>query len=381
MNSFPARQVLTHLALLDGIGPVTSTTLFERLGDDLATIYDFSQADFMEQFDFSASRAKLLHDGLADFGPLETELALLERHAISALTIADKEYPSLLRSIYAPPPVIFFKGSPLTAHGPSLALVGSRQANAYGKMVIDTFVPELVAHGLSIVSGGALGVDGIAHEACLSCKGSTVVVLGSGLLRPYPHAHKRLFENVCDQGGTLLSVFSQETNALPGNFPARNRIIAGLSWGCLVVQAASKSGALITARFAMDQGREVYAVPGRIDDPLSAGCHALLSQGATPVHTSSDIIRSLAHVPGLKVGELVATDPIKKMLSYKEELPTQPQTVQERIVQACGQGGGSFDELLTSTGLDFTALQEHLLQLEMSGTVRQTFMGTWQVER
>lgn len=375
MKTITARQVLVHLALLDGIGPVTSMALYERLGDGLPSLYHFSVHDIVAQFGISTARAQIICDGLADQRLIDYEWALIERTGISCVTIADAEYPDLLRAIHAPPSVLFFKGKPVHAHGPMVAVVGSRKTNAYGKRVIESLVPAMVHHGCCVASGGALGADGMAHEACMAAGGATVVVLGSGLLRPYPHAHKKLFERVIESGGTVMSCFSQETDPAPGNFPARNRIIAGLSSGCLVVQAASKSGALITARFALDYGREVCAVPGPIDDPLSAGCHALISQGATLIHQAEDLHEVLEKIPGIAVVPQCLPNDGRVIAQTEKKLSSAEQT----IIDQCARGCGSFDELLLATGLDFVALQEYLLQLEISGQLRQTFMGTWQV--
>ena len=164
-------------------------------------------------------------------------------------------------------------------------------------MRVTSFIPELVHNGCSIVSGGALGIDGLAHRATLEAQGVTVAVLGSGLLKPYPAAHKTLFKKIIECRGALVSCFPLLTEPKPALFPARNRIIAGLSRGCLVVQAGIPSGALITAQYAVDEGREVFAVPGSLDNPLSVGCHRLISQGATLVTSASDILASFGIMP------------------------------------------------------------------------------------
>ena len=219
---------------------------------------------------------------------LETELSLIEKYEISWVTVFDACYPALLKQIYLPPVILYYKGCSLE-RSPLLAVVGSRKGDSYGKLAVERIIPPLVEQGYGIVSGGALGIDALAHAATIASQGSTFVVLGSGLLWPYPRSHVRLFKQVVESGGALISCFPLQQEALPGLFPARNRIIAGLSQGCLVVQAARASGALITAYHALHEGREVFAVPGRIDAPLSEGCHSLIAQGALLTTSAEDI--------------------------------------------------------------------------------------------
>jgi len=265
-------ELLIQLNGIPGVGPSTIERL-RAIGD----IHHCSVADLQQQ-GVSFSQAQAVVTGLADRSFLERELALIAQHRIGILTISDPEYPALLRAIYAPPPVLYYQGAKPT-FDKTLAFVGSRAGQQYARTVIGTLVPPLITAGCTIVSGGARGVDFYAHQTALDQAGSTVAVLGSGLLEPYPPTSKPLFTRIIESGSSLVSSFPLKTKPVAGNFPARNRIIAGLSQGCVVVAAADKSGALITARFALEQGREVFAVPGAIDDPLSVGCHRLIQQG------------------------------------------------------------------------------------------------------
>ena len=221
---------------------------------------------------------------------LDEELALLEKHSITLLTPFDNNFPEDLKQIHHPPMVLYCKGAPIEPAAKRLAIVGSRKANDYAKQVIQSLVPSLVEHGWAIVSGGAEGADTMAHQAVLDAGGNTIAVLGAGLLTPpFPASNKQLFERMVAHGGTLVSPFSLRTPADRTTFPQRNRIISGLSLGSVVVQAAQRSGALITARFALEQGRQVFAVPGLVNDDLSYGSHHLIKQGAKLVSTVSDI--------------------------------------------------------------------------------------------
>ncbi len=228
---------------------------------------------------------------------MEKELVLCQKNGVQIVFSHDKAYPQLLAAIHAPPLVLYVKGSLEVLSQRGCALVGSRAADAYAEYVINQIVPEFVSAGYSIVSGGALGADTMAHKAACDAGGKTVAVLGSGLLQPYPLSNKKLFERIVASGGAVVSPFPVTMQALPGNFPARNRVIAGLVPATIVVQAAKKSGALITAQFALNEGREVYAVPGQFGHPLSQGCHQLISEGAHILGGAEEVAVMLGHQP------------------------------------------------------------------------------------
>ncbi len=284
-------SVVLHLSLIDGVGPATiQKILIATSGDpDLSVLYKCSKDDFIHRFNLSASLAEKVVSGLKDTVLLDNERRLIEKYKISLYSPLDKEYPELLSQIYSPPPVLYCLGAPLGS-GKRFALVGSRKAGDYAQRICKTMVEGLCENGWEIVSGGARGVDSMAHRSTLEVSGKTVVVLGSGLLESYPPENKQLFRDVVHGGGTVLSIFSMQTKPLKANFPIRNRVIAGLSTGCLVVQAAEQSGAHITAQYALEEGRVVCAVPGSIFDELSVGCHQLIAQGAKLVHSVSDIL-------------------------------------------------------------------------------------------
>lgn len=228
------------------------------------------------------------------------------------LEISDQKYPPLLKEIHDPPIQLYVRGNvELLSHPHLLAVVGSRKASFYGRQAIDKIMRPLVVQGLPLVSGLAFGIDCLAHKLCVDNKQPTIAVLGSGVDDDsiYPRSHVRLAHEIIEKGGAVISEYPDGTPGYPGNFPQRNRIIAGLCRATIVVQAAQRSGSLITARLALEDGREVGAVPGSIMDPLSAGTNSLIQQGATPIINAQDVRDLLglvevdnagqAHRPGL----------------------------------------------------------------------------------
>jgi DNA processing protein len=265
-----------------------------------------------------------------------------------------------------------------------LAIVGARKADNYGQRVIDALVPDLVAAHYTIVSGGARGIDTMAHEATLKNGGTTIAVLGSGLLNPYPHQNKKLFKSIIDHGGAMVSSFPLTAEPLAGNFPARNRIITGLSHGCLIVQAAQKSGALISAHYAMEQGREVFAVPGPFDNELSAGCNGLIQNGAKLVMNSADILNEFGdrvvlpdkQVTEHKAMQLNFESVIVVAKKNNESAYAHYSTQQRIIIDVCKQPV-SFDDIITRTQLASELVQAELFDLQLDGVVSQDFTGMW----
>ena len=244
-------------------------------------------------------------------------------------------------------------------------------------MAIDQLVPPLVQNGWAIVSGGARGADSMAHRKALDAAGVTVAVLGSGLLCPYPAENKELFQEILAQGGAMVSNFPLGMRPLPDNFPARNRVIAGMSRGCIVIQAAAKSGARITADFCLSQGREVFAVPGPINDGLSAGCHELIGQGATLVTHAGQIMGAFGY-------ELPIISPQKSSRSTGQKALFTPASYAEPIdpaeaalLNTCAQPS-TVDELLEATGLPLIQLSKMLFDLQIKGKLTQNMAGLWE---
>ena len=306
---------------------------------------------------------------------LERELLLIEKHKIHWITHLDETYPQLLKNIHIPPTVLYWQGT-LPAGQNAIAIVGARAANAYGKQVIEQLVPPLVAHNWVIVSGGALGADTMAHQATLKAQGITVAVLGSGLLQPYPPENIRLFETIIQNGGAVVSPFPLLMEPLPGNFPARNRVIAGLSRGCIVIQAATKSGARITADYCLSQGRDVFAIPGSIYDPLSVGCHALIKQGATVITKAEDILAEYGQEIQPQ-DSLVAVAKQAILPIFKPVEPVNDTSIEGIMVRAC-QNPCAVDELLELTGLPLIQITKLLFDLQLKGLLSQNMSGLWE---
>ena len=220
-----------------------------------------------------------------------------KREDISIVTLADPKYPYHLRQIFAPPPVLFYKGNIDQCNNATIALVGSRSFTSYGRHIADQLGSELAQMGITVVSGMAVGIDTHAHRGALNHNGATAAVLGSSLDHPYPSQNLGLFHEICDHG-VAISEFPLGTKPEAHNFPRRNRIISGLSLGTVVVEAGQRSGALITAQFALEQNREVFAVPGPINSGRSVGTHQLIRQGAQLVHRTEDIVEEIQrHLP------------------------------------------------------------------------------------
>lgn len=367
--------ITLHLSLIEDIGPSTIDRILnsELIRNEPELLYTMREHDLVAATGISLAKAEIIKKGLADRSLLEKELTLIEKSGIYWLTRYEPGYPYLLAGIPGAPSILYFQGAPFDDAQLSVAVVGSRQSNNYGTRVVKKLVPELVNYGCTIVSGGALGIDSAAHQEAIDHGGKTIVVLGSGLLRPYPASNKKLFERICQEGGTITSAFPLTMEGFAGNFPGRNRIISGLSRGCVVVQAAAKSGALITARYALEQGRDVFAVPGAIDDPLSAGCHALLRQGATCVTSAQDILEEWSLIE-------------QKKEAIPEELPdseaqltisdSKPLTIPDQVLAAC-RVPSSVDDLLGYVPLSLSQLNALLFELQLSGKLEQTMGGMW----
>lgn len=385
--------VLHHLFLAYKIGPATIykilskllltrypdlyhvewTDIVEKINElDLSILYSFSIYDLVKMFGLTESCAQQVVKCLSDPKILERELFLAEKNDIKIVNIFDTDYPGLLQHIHSPPLILYFSGALIKQDTKCFAIIGARAADDYSLYVIETVVPTLVANGWSIVSGGANGADTMAHRVTLDVGGKTVVVLGSGSLSPYPKSNIELFKIIVNNGGTIISPFPIQKSPDKSTFPLRNRVISGLSRGCLVTQAAVRSGALITANFALEQGRLVFAAPGRISDRLSAGCNELIKQGAKLVCNASDILEEF--------GEELPRGVFKPAVNIEQQFTSSKNEcdICEDVVLSSLDGISSIDELTIKTGLDFVELQNRLFNLQLEGKVRQNFAGVWE---
>lgn len=285
----PDSELKYWLALLrmPGVGGGTIQRLLEHF--EPAAIFSASRAS-LGALGFSDKLVSVLQ--APDWQAVETDLAWLAQPGNHAFTLLDPDYPPQLKEIDRPPPVLFVKGDPAVLAEPQLAIVGSRNPSPVGVSTALQFAEALAAAGLVITSGLALGIDAASHQGALNANGRTVAVAGTGLDRVYPARHKDLAMQIVEHGA-LVSEFPPGTGAKASHFPLRNRIISGLCLGLLVVEAAQQSGSLITARLALEQNREVFAIPGSIHNPLARGCNALIRQGAKLVETAEDIFEEL----------------------------------------------------------------------------------------
>lgn len=333
---------------------------------------------FLEHIDsprvlFDPDRESPLHDTLPeplrtyvtapDWGQVERDLRWLQEVGASALTLRDARYPALLRQIAAPPPVLFVRGNVEALSRPQLAVVGSRHPTPSGRQTAHAFAAHLGAAGLAITSGLARGVDAAAHEGALAAGVATLAVAGTGLDRVYPACHRDLAERIAEHGA-LLSEFPPGTPPTAANFPRRNRVISGLCLGTLVVEAAPHSGSLITARLAAEQGREVFAIPGSIHNPLARGCHALLRQGAKLVETATDVLEELG--------------PLYEFQQQEQGPNTAKWPLDEAhyvVYEALGFEPSSVDAVVARSGLTAEAVCSMLLVLELHGFAVSTVSG------
>ena len=274
------------------------------------------------------------------------------------VTLADSAYPRMLLEIEDPPPLFYAKGNPDLLNRPALAVVGSRNGTAQGLRNAEAFAKAFSVSGLTIVSGLALGIDAAAHRGGLAGAGSTIAVLGTGIDVVYPQANASLFAEIGERG-LLLSEYPVGTPAMGHNFPRRNRLISGFARGCLVVEAATGSGSLITARLATEQGREVFAIPGSIHSPLSKGCHALIKQGAKLVDSAEDVLAELGSC------------------RYSPTLPAQS-TAPGGLLEHMGFDPVDIDSLCTRAGLPAETITAELLRLELDGLVSALPGGRYQ---
>ena len=283
------------------------------------------------------------------------------------------DYPSLLRRAGSPPLALFVAGDPALLWYPAVAVVGSRSPTAGGRDNAHRFARALVAAGFAVTSGLAAGIDRAAHEAALDGNGSTVAVLGTGPDVPYPQAHAGLLSRVAALGA-VVSEHPPGTEARREHFPSRNRILAGLTLGTLVIEAASRSGALITARLAADAGREVFAVPGSIHNPMARGCHRLIRDGAALVESADEVIAALGAWAGALRGDLqrrLAT-PVSGPDERSNGSPTaisQDDPAYHRLWSALGHDPSDMDQLAQRSGLTAAALSSMLLVMELQGRV------------
>ncbi len=285
------------------------------------------------------------------------EAETLESEGIRVVTLADDGYPRLLREVPAPPPVLFLRGALMETDDAAVAVVGTRRATAYGREMTRQIAGDLASAGITIVSGLAHGVDGIAHQAAIEAGGRTFAVLGSGIHDIYPKEHKSLARRVAEQGA-LISDNLPHAKPDRWNFPARNRIISGLSLGVVVIEAPEKSGALITVDFAADQGRDVFAVPGPVNSAASAGCLRIMREGARPIRNADDVIEDL------RLNRLPVDEASQPALFLDDD--------DRRVLHVLTGSPQHIDDVVEASGLPMPRVSAILLTLELQQLATNT---------
>ena len=353
-----------RLVATEGVGTQTARDLLTQFGLP-EQIFDTSFSALQKHIPEKIARALS--------GPIPSEiqahidqtLAWVAQENNYVITLGDEDYPQSLLSIADPPVLLYVKGRPAFLNMPTVAIVGSRNASAQGMLNADRFAQNLSEAGLTVVSGLALGIDTGAHTGAIKsvqqgCAGSSIAVIGTGLDIVYPAANRALAHQIAEVG-CIINEYPLGTPAIAHNFPRRNRLISGLSLGVLVVEAAAQSGSLITARSALEQGREVFAIPGSIHSPLAKGCHQLIRQGAKLVESAQDILEELrwqstdsknTHSSGVQIATSNLSDP--KFQSLLENM---------------GHEALSVDQLIVRTGLPVSSVQAALLNLELQGQI------------
>ena len=348
-----------------GLGPKQAISLIQHFHSvenifnvDAACLRSLSLAE--ESID--KIRSPLWHD-------VEHDLEWLTKPEHTVLSWFDDEYPYCLKQIASPPLLLFIRGNASLLSGKQLSIVGSRKPTANGKRIAKQFARELSLLGFTITSGLAYGIDYQSHIGAIETTGKTIAILGNGIDSVYPKKHMALADTIAETGA-IVSEFPTGVPANPQHFPRRNRIISGLSLGTLVVEAAIKSGSLITAMYALEQGREVFAVPGSILNPMSTGCHSILKQGAKLVENIDDICHELQYQIDILNKDLQLDD--------GSGFSTHPITEQEKkLLEFIGYAPISIDELVTESGLTTEDVSSMLLALELSGHIQSQFGGSY----
>jgi len=363
-------EATLRLLLVPGVGPATMRALAAAFGSHeravSASIDELARVDGIGR-----AAAQSIHRGLEE-APVEAEREAMAHRGCSLVLHGDTDYPPLLAAIPDPPAALWIRGSLRKTDRLAVAIVGSRQCTPYGREQAGRFAALLAECGLVIVSGGALGVDGEAHRAAVRAGGRTVVVLACGLSTSYPAEHAELFDRVAGDGGAVVSEYPMGTAPRAQHFPARNRIISGLSLGVLVIEAAKRSGALITARLAAEEhGREVMALPGRVDSPASAGCLGAIREGwAALVLSHADVLAQLDASSQLVRGALEAAgheDAARTATLFDGNLSPSQQAIVEALADA--EEPLVVDQISARTQLPLSRLMADLTLLQIRGRV------------
>jgi DNA processing protein len=355
------REALVALNMVDHVGPVRVRQLLEHFGDAPA-ILQASRQQLLQVRSIGEETA----DAIANWAKavdLAAEMKRISDFGCRIVTQQDPEYPELLRQIYDPPVVLYIKGELLPRDKNAVAMVGSRMTTHYGIEIARKLGYQLAYLGVTVVSGGARGIDSAAHQGALSGKGRTIAVLGTGINLVTPPENAKLFEQIA-ANGALITQFPFNRPGDKQSFPIRNRIVAGLTLGTVVVEANLTSGALITANFANEYGRQVFAVPGRIDSPRSKGCHELIKKGAKLCEGAEDILSEFEYLfPASNRAPTANETGVLPALELSQN--------EQRVYDALSNEEVSIDDVIRKSALPPSAVSVSLLNLEMKRLIRQ----------
>ncbi|MBN2580427.1 MAG: DNA-processing protein DprA [Pirellulales bacterium] len=351
---------LVRFCLIDGVGPRTRKKLLERFGSPRA-VFEAAPSELREVERVGPKLVDKIRRAPEEI-PAEAEITLCREQGVEILTECHPAYPRSLREIPDPPGLLFVRGTLLPADALAIGIVGTRHASPYGLRQADRLAQSLTRAGLTIVSGLARGIDAAAHRGTLSAGGRTIAVLGSGVLNVYPPEHQKLADEIASRGA-VISEMPPRSQPLAGVFPQRNRLISGLSLGVIVVEAADRSGALITARHAMEQGREVFAVPGSVENRTSRGCHRLIRDGVTLVESADDVLEQL--------GPLVEAVPVENGQTVRHPAELLLNETEQQILSAIPAEAMPLDDVITATGLPVPQVLSTVSVLEMRRLIRR----------
>lgn len=353
------KDILLALNNNPKIGAKTLQRILHHFKGNFFDLFNKNEADLVQLFGNVPGKA--IHSSRNN---LEIDKKIFGRYQIEPIFIGDESYPQLLAEIYDPPAILYCRGDIELLKKPSIAIVGSRKHSYYAKAVLEKIIPVLSNSKIVIVSGLALGVDGLAHYLALESGGETIGILGSGTDKVYPSSNQLLGERMIKNNGLIISEFPPETPPLKQNFPLRNRIIAGMTLGTLVVEARKESGSLITAAFAIDAGREVFAVPGNIDSFASEGCNWLIKEGAKIVTSAEDIL------------EEIGIDNINSNIASSK-----PENDEEKMIfEILQKEKSDIDKIFKTTKIDISALNSLLAMMEISGKVEKLSDGRYRLK-
>lgn len=355
------RESLIALNLVPNVGPVRLRQLLAQFGDAPA-ILRASARELMRVQGIGEDTAAAIANWERTVD-LKREMKAIEEYGCRVLIASDPEYPALLKEIYDPPIVLYVKGELLPRDRNAVAIVGSRMTTHYGIETTRRLAYQLGYLGVTVVSGGARGIDSAAHQGALNSKGRTIAVLGTGINIVFPPENAELYARIA-ANGAVITQFPFDRPGDKQSFPIRNRIVAGMTLGTVVVEANLTSGALITANFSAEYGRQVFAVPGRIDSPRSKGCHDLIKKGAKLCEGAEDILSEFEYLfpPSNKPPSAAETGVLPAIELSENE---------QRIYSALGDGETGVDEIICLTGLPPSAVSVGLLSLEMKRIIRQ----------